>query len=194
MKLWGDNYKNNYQILEQAVVDTRMECLYYNDILCETYFHAVSAGQTRNGSEFFGPGQYEYLSSVDCKKDLLAENYVTIKTFTQEEIRAVVGQWGVEHLPQNPVELFEITGKDDNGYVQWVNVSGQAVQGEVFRKELQLPSSAFQVEAWEDGVRFVCKGLGHGLGMSLYTANELAKEGKNYKEIIDYFYKNVTIQ
>ncbi len=35
---------------------------------------------------------------------------------------------------------------------------------------------------------------GHGVGLSGNTARELAKEGKNYKEILDYFYENIKVQ
>ena len=40
----------------------------------------------------------------------------------------------------------------------------------------------------------VTKGLGHGLGLSQYGANELAKEGKTYQEILQYYYKDVSIE
>ena len=37
------------------------------------------------------------------------------------------------------------------------------------------------------------KGVGHGLGMSQYGANELAKQQKDYIEIIETFFHNITI-
>ena len=37
------------------------------------------------------------------------------------------------------------------------------------------------------------KGYGHGVGMSQYGANELAKQGKNYRDIINHYYQNVNI-
>lgn len=36
-------------------------------------------------------------------------------------------------------------------------------------------------------------GYGHGIGMSQNGANEMAKNGKNYKEILGLFYQGVTI-
>ena len=35
------------------------------------------------------------------------------------------------------------------------------------------------------------KGLGHGLGLSLYGANQLAKDGFSYKDILKYFYDGI---
>jgi stage II sporulation protein D len=36
-------------------------------------------------------------------------------------------------------------------------------------------------------------GYGHGVGMSQNAANEMAKEGYNYEEILNYFYRNIEI-
>ena len=37
------------------------------------------------------------------------------------------------------------------------------------------------------------KGLGHGYGLSIYGANEMAKEGKTYQEILSYYYSGIEI-
>ena len=42
-------------------------------------------------------------------------------------------------------------------------------------------------------VSFVTRGYGHGVGMSQYGANEMAKLGYNYKEILKYYYKGTEI-
>ena len=39
-----------------------------------------------------------------------------------------------------------------------------------------------------DQVRFFSKVLGHGLGFSQYGGNKLAKEGKNWKEILNTYF------
>ncbi|HPP32290.1 MAG TPA: SpoIID/LytB domain-containing protein, partial [Soehngenia sp.] len=40
---------------------------------------------------------------------------------------------------------------------------------------------------------FVGKGYGHGVGMSQYGAIEMAKEGYNYEQILQYYYKDIKI-
>ena len=42
-------------------------------------------------------------------------------------------------------------------------------------------------------ILFLCKGTGHGMGMSLFGANEMALEGKNYIEILNYFFQGITL-
>ncbi len=52
-------------------------------------------------------------------------------------------------------------------------------------------SSAFSFQEVDGEIRVMTKGLGHGLGLSLYGANELAKEGFSYKDILKYFYSEI---
>ena len=66
--------------------------------------------------------------------------------------------------------------------------------GEEFRNCLNLNSACFYLKEVEGKVRIVTKGLGHGLGLSQYGANELAKEGKTYREILQYYYKDSSIE
>lgn len=195
--LWGEDFEANYRRLERAVAETGNECLYYKGKLAEPYFHAVSAGKTRNGTEVFHSERYAYLSSVSCEKDIRADNYVTIKTFTKEELKEILQQMGTavtEEAVSDPVGWFEISARDAAGYVTEIKVNQLVMHGENFRTALQLPSGAFVIEEWEDGVRFVCKGLGHGFGMSLYTANELAKEGKSHDEILSCFFADIDLE
>lgn len=56
-----------------------------------------------------------------------------------------------------------------------------------------LPSAFFTIN--KSGDTFVIQGggFGHGIGMSQTGANEMAKCGKNYQEILTFFYQGVTI-
>ena len=42
-------------------------------------------------------------------------------------------------------------------------------------------------------VTFRVTGYGHGVGMSQYGANRLAKEGRTWQEILTWYYRGVTI-
>lgn len=68
-----------------------------------------------------------------------------------------------------------------------------SVTGEEFRTALGLKSSCFSIKEVDGQLRIVTKGLGHGFGLSMYGANELAKEGQNYRDILKYYYSDVDI-
>lgn len=58
-----------------------------------------------------------------------------------------------------------------------------------------LPSACCTVEELEDGsYRLLGGGYGHGLGMSQNGANGMAKEGKTYEEILNFFYQDIVIE
>ena len=60
------------------------------------------------------------------------------------------------------------------------------------RKLLSLRSTDFDIEIGEEVV-ITTRGFGHGVGMSQYGANGMAKEGKDYQQILKYYYQNIEI-
>ena len=54
-------------------------------------------------------------------------------------------------------------------------------------------SSDFDWERQGNQIAITTKGYGHGVGMSQYGANGMAREGKNYQDIVKYYYKGVAI-
>jgi stage II sporulation protein D len=55
--------------------------------------------------------------------------------------------------------------------------------------------SAYVQKLDKSGDKFVItgSGFGHGIGMSQYGANQMSKEGRNYKQILDFYYKDTNV-
>ena len=85
-------------------------------------------------------------------------------------------------------------GFDEAGYVEELKIKETKIRGEEFRKWMDLPSAHFSIDELEGNIRFTVKGLGHGAGLSQYGANEMAKRGYTYREIINYYYQDVEIK
>lgn len=66
--------------------------------------------------------------------------------------------------------------------------------GEEVKSSVLLPSAFFTVE--KKGTDYIISGggFGHGIGMSQNGANEMAKEGKTYKEILGLFYQEIEVK
>ena len=82
---------------------------------------------------------------------------------------------------------------DTAGYVTGVSFlkqDGEAEQidGETFRYLFDLPSASFEMEREEREVIFRVAGVGHGFGMSQYSANCMALNGKTYDQILENFF------
>ena len=80
------------------------------------------------------------------------------------------------------------------GYVTSVRVGQETVNGEEFRQTYGLASSCFILQKYDGKLRITTRGVGHGLGLSQYTANEMAKEGKDAAEILQYFFEGTEIR
>jgi stage II sporulation protein D len=73
-------------------------------------------------------------------------------------------------------------------------VGGVTVSGAALRGALGLRSSSFEVSYGEENFTFRVTGYGHGVGMSQYGANALAKEGKTWQEIVNWYYTGVSVR
>jgi len=88
----------------------------------------------------------------------------------------------------------EIQETDSVGYVLKIRVGDKVMSGEEFRNKYELASSCFTLQPYNGKLRVTTRGAGHGIGMSQYTANEMAKEGKKYDEILQYFYEGTEMK
>lgn len=61
------------------------------------------------------------------------------------------------------------------------------------RSLLGLRSADFTYQVEGNNIKFSVIGYGHGVGMSQTGADALAKQEKNYEEIIKHFYTGVEI-
>ena len=163
-----------YRKLEKIWDDTEGEVIMYQGKLALVPFHQVSNGKTRNGKEVLGSEDYPYLQIRECPKDVAADKQMESKFIA--------------------VKGAKVISVDSAGYVLSVDVGGGTVNGENFRNTYGLTSACFELQEFEANTRVTTKGVGHGLGLSQYTANEMAKEGQGYKEILQYFFVGTEVK
>lgn len=192
----SEKYEQAYQRMEKAVSHTKGQVIYYQGKICPGVFHRVSAGTTRDGKEIFSDGKMTFLQSVNSSQDIQSEEYLHGHYFTEEALRKRIQ----ESYPDAKLEEVSVAEqilpqkRDSQDYILELQVAGLTVSGEEFRKTLELSSSNFTVQSLDGKIRFLCKGLGHGLGLSQYGGNELAKEGKTYQQILFTYFPDVTLK
>ena len=146
-----------------------------------------------------GTGKTEIEILTECLEDVKAEDEMHVYQFSYDEIKkkcrsfleAAEGE--AEAKKALKFEDFEIQEKDSAGYVSKFRIGNTVCSGDEFRDALSLASSAFSIQEESGGLKITTMGKGHGLGMSQWTANELAKNGQNYKEILEFFFEGTTI-
>lgn len=184
---WGDYYSANLEAVTAAVNATEgivME-LESGDLL--PYFCQISAGYTRGMEN-------SCLAMVNCSEDLNAPDYMTVVSYTHSE---VVNKFEEEFpdltLDGGIADCFQVISRDEAGYVTEVMVGNITLSGDELAKVLSLNSGNFMVTPGDENMVFTVKGIGSGYGMSLYTARQKAVSGAGYKEILFYFYKNISL-
>ena len=162
-----------YQKLKTVWEETKGQVVMYNGELALLPFHQLSNGKTRSGQEVLESEEYPYLQTKECPKDIGADAQMQTLVIN--------------------VSGAEVVSLDSAGYATEVKVGEETCSGDSFRDTYNLASSCFELQGFEDKTRVVTRGIGHGLGMSQYTANEMAKEGKTYQEILQYFFEGTEI-
>lgn len=180
-----------FALFQDAARETKGEVLTLKGEKKEIPYHRLSAGKTRDGKEILGD-LYTYIPSVETAKDIDSPLYVEGCYFSFQDIeRRMKKKYGGFYFGEN--KSIEVKKTDTTGYVMEMEIGNQMLQGEQVRMLLELPSACFTVQKSEKDVRFLCKGIGHGMGMSQYGAEQMALEGKNYKEILAYFFPELQV-
>lgn len=199
-KLWGEvDAPKAYARLKKIARETDREAVFYQGKLAAASFHQLSNGSTRNGNEVLGGKNYPYLKVRDCPKDIESDLQLQSLTLTYEEAKEYCSPF-LEAVEKEEADKkftfsdFEIKALDEAGYVTKIRVGKEIYPGEEFRRALQLPSSSFTLQEQKGKLKITTRGVGHGIGMSQYTANEMAKEGKTYEEILQYFFEGTEIK
>lgn len=172
---WGSRkFSEYYRKMENAWQETEGQVVMYGEELANTPFTRLTNGSTRDGKEVLGSEDYPYLKIKECPLDI--ESKDQIRTVTTEDMDA------------------EIKETDTAGYVTSVRVGEETMSGEEFREKYKLDSSCFILQKYDGKMRITTRGVGHGLGLSQYTANEMAKEEKTTEEILQYFFEGTEIR
>lgn len=190
--LWGEEAVNYTERIQRAVTATDGLILCHEGEVIQAVFHASSAGRTEDAAAVWG-AEVPYLVGVDTPEGAEVPNYQTTVVLTTEEVRTALEALGCV-LGEDPALWFEETAYTENGRIDHVQTGGMTLSGATLRAAFGLRSPAFTVEYGEGGFTFTVTGNGHGVGMSQYGANALAKEGKSWEEIVGWYYTGVTVE
>ena len=89
---------------------------------------------------------------------------------------------------------INIQERADSGLVKKIKLGNKVISGIEFRKIFNLNSANFDILFLDSSIQINCNGYGHGVGMSQWGANSMAREGKNYEEILKHYYTDVEIK
>lgn len=206
----------------QAIKETKGEVLYYNGHIVTTYYYSTSCGKTTDirawGTKRSKENAYLKSVKVKGKSGDYEKNLPWYRWRAEIPVQILSDLFGINTgkdigLLRN-IEVtkrgggdvaleMKVTGENGSAVIKTENkirasLGGRGYQivlndGSVTDSRELLPSAFFTVEKSGDVFVIEGGGLGHGIGMSQNGANEMAKQGADYEEILGLFYKDIEV-
>lgn len=183
-KVWGKDYDWKMKRVKDAVQATTGQVLTYNGDPITASFFSMSNGFTENVEDYWG-GAAPYLRSVASPWDKDAPKFISEQRISVSDFQKKLGL--------TSGTLGNIAERTAGNRVKKVDFPGKSLSGKDIREKLGLRSSDFTWKQEGGMIVITTKGFGHGVGMSQYGANGMAKAGKTYKEIVQYYYQGTAI-
>jgi len=183
--------KNPDTRIAYAVSQTSGEVLTFNNVPIEAFYHSTCGGTTENAEEVFGKS-YPYLKAVESSCDLSPYSSWERK-ITVEELESALKIQGIREVR---IKSFTSTKRVKQLSIR-TPAKTIAVNAADLRKALgwsRLPSTKFKISRHGESILFEGQGYGHGVGLCQWGALKMAQDGKNYREILSFFYPGAAIQ
>lgn len=194
---WTEKDANsNWSKIEEAVNATKGKVLTYEkELVMYPQFFSTSSGKTENAVDVFS-NDVPYLVSTESKGEEIAPKYASELPIPIDEfINSVNSNYANANLTKDNLSSnIEIIERSESGGVKKIRLGKENVKGTDFRRLINLNSTNFEYTITDSEIIFKCKGYGHGVGMSQWGANVMAKEGKKYEDILTHYYKGVKIK
>jgi len=184
---WGDKTDQYFSKVKEAVFSTEGKVVTYNGEIAMTVFHSQSGGgRTENSKDVWG-GDVPYLVSVESHGEETAPNFYSTAEYVFEDFKNKL----FTKFPEMVLNSIDEIGEpdvSDGGSVKKMKIGNIEVAGKDLRSLFGLRSTCFKIKKDNNKIVFEVTGYGHGVGMSQYGANAMAKEGHDYIEILKHYY------
>jgi stage II sporulation protein D len=196
MKKWNIFFSaRNWAKIEKAVNGTKGMIVVYKGNIANTLFHASSPGRTENNEDVWSGTAVPYLRSVESSGEENAKGYKTSIIISNAEfVEKLKKAYADYKFGEDIFKTIKILGNTEGGRVKSLKIGDTTLTGTQFRTLYKLRSAAFSIKKNEDGsLKITTTGYGHGVGMSQWGADSLAKKGATYIEILKHYYTGVDV-
>ena len=190
---WGEKYELYIEKITAAVEATDGQYLSYDGEPALAAFHSSSEGATEDSGAIWNG--LPYLVSVDSPETAeTVPNFVTTVRSADIDFRDTILYLKPEADMTGPADdwIGEVR-LSDSGRVDSIVIGGVEFTGSELRRLFSLRSTDFELSRGDGEFVFTVKGYGHGVGMSQYGATAMAKDGADYKEILEHYYPGTSL-
>lgn len=193
---WRENdYSDNFLKVALAVDQTKGKTINYMGETIQAFFHSSSGGKTESSKDVWGK-EIPYLVSVESpNEDKIMSTFFSEKEVTYKELKQAVNNYiGKNQVTTEALKSkIKILSRTEGDRVNEIKIDKAVLTGLEIRNIFELRSANFDVELNGKSIIFKVKGYGHGVGMSQWGAETMARNGKNYEEILTYYYPNTEV-
>ena len=192
---WNEEEReSNWSKIEEAVNSTKGEIVKYEGKPINAFFHSNSGGTTDTATAVWGGANYPYLQAVETSGEDAYTQYSSEVVLSKEEfankIREYHSEFQIDYSLENQIEILSYT---EGERVKEIKIGNLNLSGVEIRNIFKLKSAKFEINIDGENIKFNVIGYGHGVGMSQTGADSMARQGKNYEDIIKHFYTGVEI-
>lgn len=191
---WVERYWGK---IEDAVDSTKDLGIFYNGEIIEPLYHSTSGGRTEDVKDVFAT-ELPYLRSVPSPYEEEAPRFNNSVTLTTEEfIKKIKSKYpNVKITKDNLQDKIKLIERTLTGRVKKIAIDGNVLEGRELRDLFGLNSTNFTIALDKklNIIEIETFGFGHGVGMSQWGANGMAKNGSNFEEILKHYYTGVEIR
>ncbi|MBR6523127.1 MAG: stage II sporulation protein D [Clostridia bacterium] len=192
-KSWAQSEaEKNWSKITASVTETAGEYMTYEGEPITAVFYAISSGTTERAEDVWG-GNVPYLQNADSSLDVNAPGYRSTAQFSAKEFRQkILAEHPDISLGKNPSDWYGNEIRSSGGAVLSCHIGNKALKGTDVRRIFGLRSHNYTLSCKNGTFIFDVVGYGHGVGMSQWGAKFYADQGKNYRDILRIYYKDIS--
>ena len=177
---YPETYKSKFEIFNKVIDETNGEYLINNGKPIRCFTHLVSNGYTEEDKSI------PYTVKKESLWDLVYPNYLQRKDYSIKEFKERL------NLKSDNFNI-KITSISNSNRIKELDLGERKIDARSLAVYLDLPSTDITIIIKKDYLTFITRGIGSGLGLSIIGADNLAELGYNYKQILNYYFKDVSL-
>lgn len=177
---YPETYKSKFEIFNKVIDKTDGEYLINNGKPIKCFTHLVSNGYTEEDKSI------PYTVKKESLWDLAYPNYLQRKIFSIKEFKERL------NLKSDNFNI-KITSISNSNRIKELDLGERKIDARSLAVYLDLPSTDITIIIKKDYLTFITRGIGSGLGLSIIGADNLSELGYNYKQILNYYFKDVSL-
>lgn len=189
---WGDKFEKYESRAASAAKSVGDRLITFEGEPIMAAFHSICSGKTESAEIVWGK-EVKYLKGVDSIGDKLSPDYSSSLVLTCEQFAEMAKKLGSITLEGDEEEWVGKLSATSSGFVKEIEIGGKKFDGKQVREAFNLRSANFTLTYKKDSFTFSVVGYGHGVGLSQYGSDYMARQGSSAEEIVCHYYSGAEI-